>query len=139
LPDDYLADLRPEDRSPPFTFGGDDPAQPVTLVAVDQDVVIGFAATGAARDDDARGRGELLALYVDPQSWGLGVGCELLAAARARLTEQRFLEAVLWVLVGNDRAQRLYLVDGWSADGLRRRDEVWGVTVDEIRYRRSLP
>jgi hypothetical protein len=62
-----------------------------------------------------------------------------MAAARAQLLRQGFLEGVLWVLVGNDRAQRFYRVDGWLPDGTRRDQEVWGITVDEIRYRRPLP
>ena len=48
-------------------------------------------------------------------------------------------EAVLWVLVGNERAQRFYRADGWRPDGAQRRVEVWNVLVDEIRYRCRLP
>jgi hypothetical protein len=50
-----------------------------------------------ARDSDAAGKGELCALYVDPEWWGR------------------------------------------VADGQRRTEEVWGVVVDEVRLRRSLP
>jgi hypothetical protein len=44
----------------------------------------------------------------------------------------------LWVIARNERAERFYQCDGWVPDGSRRLDEVWGVTVDEIRYCRSL-
>ena len=58
--------------------------------------------------------------------------------ARTRLQRAGFRDAQLWVLVGNDRAQRFYRADGWSPDGTRRRDEIYGVDVDEVRFRRSL-
>jgi ribosomal protein S18 acetylase RimI-like enzyme len=139
LPDDYLGGLRPEDRMGRYTFGSTDPDVPWTTVAVQNDVICGFATTGPGRDDDAGDAGELLALYVDPGSWGGGVGRRLMAEARAQLVRRRFTEGVLWVLVGNERAQRFYAMDGWDPDGWRRTEELWGVSVDEIRYRRPLP
>ncbi len=80
-----------------------------------------------------------MALYADPGCWGLGVGRALLRDARARLVRQGFQEASLWVLAGNERAERFYRIDGWAPDGCRRVDQVWGISVDEIRYRRTLP
>ena len=62
-----------------------------------------------------------------------------MAEARERLGGGGFTEAVLWVLVGNERAERFYRIDGWWPDGRRRQDLVWGVTVDEVGYRRPLP
>lgn len=139
LPDDYLAGLRPEERAARYRFDSPDSADPLTLVAIDNDTIIGFATTGPARDDDMPDGGELLALYVDPASWDRGVGRDLIAAARVRLAEQGSSEAILWVLAGNKRAERFYTIDGWTADGSQRHIDVWGVTVDELRYRRSLP
>jgi hypothetical protein len=49
-----------------------------------------------------------------------------------------FRNAVLWLLAGNARADRFYRIDGWAPDGPARTDSVWGVTVDEVRYRRAL-
>jgi hypothetical protein len=54
------------------------------------------------------------------------------------LSRDGFSEAVLWVLVGNERAERFYRIDGWGPDGQRRLQCVHGITVDEIRYFRSL-
>jgi hypothetical protein len=45
----------------------------------------------------------------------------------------------LWVLLGNERAERFYRIDGWIPDDARRRGEVWGVGVQSLRYSRSLP
>jgi ribosomal protein S18 acetylase RimI-like enzyme len=138
LPDHYLDGLRPEDRMGRYSFGSDDPAAPSTFVATEHDAMRGFVTTGPSRDLDAPGAGELLALYVDPLAWGLGVGRCLMEHARAQLHETGFRHATLWVLVGNDRAQRFYRADGWLPDGVRRTQDVWGVAVDEERLHRTL-
>lgn len=46
---------------------------------------------------------------------------------------------MLWVLTGNRAAQHFYSRNGWTRDDLGRRATVWGVTVDEVRYRRAIP
>ncbi len=139
LPDDYLDGLDPQDRMARYTFGATDPGAPGTVVAVLDGLIRGFATTGASRDADTSGVGELLALYVAPEAWGTGVGRLLMAEARTRLSRRGFTEAVLWVLVGNERAERFYRIDGWLPEGRRRHEEVWGVSVDEVRFRRPLP
>jgi len=139
LPDAYLDGLRPEDRMARYTFGTTDPDLPSTMVAEEDGVICGFATTGPSRDVDVPDAGELLALYVDPEAWGRGVGRLLMVEARQHLGRRGCTESILWVLVGNDRAQRFYRIDGWRADGRRRTDEVWGVSVDELSFRRPLP
>src|ERR1700756_1175624 len=71
-------------------------------------------------------------------NWGRGVGVVLMKAARGRLFELGFVSANLWLLAGNARAGRFYEIDGWRQDGQRRTAEVWGVTVDEVRYLRGI-
>lgn len=137
LPDEYLDGMRAEDRAKRCTFGIRDPAGPHTLVAVDGSELIGFATVSADRED-ARA-GELCALHVDPSRWGQRVGLALIKAARANLVDRRFLEARLWLLVGNVRAERFYRLDGWEPDGRRRSDVIWGVSVDELGFSRPLP
>ncbi len=127
LADDHLATLRPEDRAARYTFDVDDP---VTVVAV-EDRIRGFATISPAA-------GVLMALYVDPDAWGGGVGRALLEEAQRRLAE-RCAEATLFVLKGNTRACRFYEANGWRADGFERHEWVWGAPADEVRYRRSLP
>jgi hypothetical protein len=43
---------------------------------------------------------------------------------------------VLWVVPENRRARQLYAAAGWNEDGATRDDEVLGVTVRDVRYRR---
>ncbi len=138
LAQDYLDALRPEDRMDHYTFASADPDAPATIVAVEGGAVCGFATTGPSGDADGHDRGEVLALYVDPRAWGLGVGRRLMVEARQRLILRGFTAAVLWVLVGNDRARRFYRADGWRPDGGRRSVEIWEVAVDEVRYARRL-
>jgi ribosomal protein S18 acetylase RimI-like enzyme len=139
LPDDYLDGLQPEDRMDRYTFGATDPDLPSTLVAVNDGAICGFVTTGPSRDADVAGGGEVLALYVDPHAWGLGVGRRLMARAREQLGRRGFTAAVLWVLSGNDRAQHFYRADGWAIDGHERSAEVWNIAVDEVRFSRRLP
>ena len=138
LPDEYLDGLDPADRAAAYTFGVPDPGGYHTIVAVDGGNILGFATTAPADDDDLPGWGVLAALYVDPPHWNSGAGRALVAAAREALIERGFHDALLWVLVGNERAERFYRIDGWTPDGARKTDEVWGVSVDESRYRRAL-
>lgn len=138
LPDDYLDQLRPEDRAVRYDFASLDPLKPQTIVAGDGGVIQGFATTAPSRDGDLPEHGELCALYVDPEHWGRGIGLALVSAARARLFERGFRRAILWVLAGNTRAMRFYQADRWVPDGLGRTTTVWNVTVDEIRYVREL-
>ena len=138
LPDDYLDQLRPEDRAQKYDFATLDPLKPRTIVAAEEGLILGFATTAPSREPDLPGHGELCALYVDPEQWGRGIGIALVSAARANLFGLGFRNAVLWVLAGNVRAERFYRIDQWAPDGLRRTDSVWGITVDELRYQRGL-
>jgi GNAT superfamily N-acetyltransferase len=138
LPDDYLDQLRPEDRAQRYDFAALDPLKPRTVVAVVEGLIYGFATTAPSREPDLPGHGELYALYVDPEQWGRGLGAALVSAARAQLFELGFRNAVLWVMAGNARAERFYRIDGWEPDGESKTDSVWGITVDEIRYQRRL-
>jgi len=138
IPDDYLDQLRPEERATRYSFGNPDPLQPSTMVAADEGVIRGFATTAPAREPDLQGYGELWALYVDPGHWGRGIGAALASAARARLSGLGFANAVLWMLEGNVQADRFYRKDGWAPDGGRGVRSVGGVNVNKVRYRRRL-
>jgi hypothetical protein len=63
----------------------------------------------------------------------------LIEQARAGLARRGFKEACLWVLAGNERAERFYRIDGWMPDGLRRPAKVAGFSIEDIRYGRPLP
>lgn len=138
LPGRYLDGLRAEDRAARYDLASRDAARPSTLVAVDGDLVCGFATVARASHSDAPNFGELCALYVSPERWGCGIGVALVRAARNRLLLLGHRQAVLWVLLGNARAERFYQRDGWMCDGLQRTATVWDATVEEVRYSRDL-
>jgi GNAT superfamily N-acetyltransferase len=138
IPDDFLDALRPEDRAARYDFAASDVRRPRTILAVERGAVLGFATTSPSRDADLPDHGELCALYVDPPKWGRGIGAALISAARARLAELGFRSALLWVLEGNVRAERFYRADRWAPDGVCRTDSRRGVTLHEVRYRRTL-
>jgi len=137
IPDEFLDAMRPEERARRYTFGSRDPAAPQTIVALDGAQLVGFSTVVADRED-AR-VGELSALHVDPTRWGQRVGLALIEAARGRLVASEFRAARLWLLVGNARAERFYTLDGWRSDGTQRSEVVWGASVSELSFRRSLP
>jgi GNAT superfamily N-acetyltransferase len=134
LPDAFLAGLKPEGRAARYTLGADPNASPETFVAEEAGAVLGFT-TLVPREGDV---GELGALYADPTAWNRGVGRALIDHARARLAARGHRSAVLWLLEGNARGERFYRADGWAPDGERRSAEVWGLTVTEVRFRRTL-
>jgi len=107
-----------------------------TFVAVaDDDEVVGFATVGASYSED--GAGELYAIYVQPTNWGTGAGRALIERAEASLLDSGFGEALLWVLEGNERAERFYRAAGWQHDG-EKEDDFQGARVTELRYRKRL-
>lgn len=134
---DYLESLTPETWARRYTFGRVGLRVPSTLVAVDSGGVYGLATTGLSRDDDLPNFGELMAIYVDPDYLGMGIGRLLIAAARQRLRVLGVGGAALWVLRENTRAQRFYERDGWQPDGASRTGSYGGGSVAEARYRRT--
>jgi ribosomal protein S18 acetylase RimI-like enzyme len=135
MPDDYLDGLRAEERAAYWdgVLRRED-RRGVILVAERDGEVVGFAAAGPS--PDPQGAGELYAINVDPDHWGGGAGRALLGAAQAELDRMGFAESVLWVLPGNARARRFYERAGWAADGTEKTSEAFGVSFDEVRYRR---
>jgi GNAT superfamily N-acetyltransferase len=69
---------------------------------------------------------------------GAGIGRRLLEESRRRLEEAGFSQAVLWVLLGNEGAERFYLADGWRRDGASREEDPYGPRVEVRRFRRRL-
>jgi ribosomal protein S18 acetylase RimI-like enzyme len=138
LSDAYLTGLRAEDRAKRYTFGDASESRPKTLIATESGVIVGFATISPAQDDERTSPAELNALYVDPDCWKRGIGSALESAAQASLVQLGYRHAMLWVLAGNVRAIRFYQSQGWGSDGTSRQADVWGITVTEIRFARSL-
>lgn len=134
MPEVYLRDLSVESRAARWQRTLADPAnQGDILVLVDDDSLLGFTAVD-------RVRGELRAIYLDPERWGTGLGRLLHDTAVAALRESGHRSATLWVLDSNERAQRFYAAAGWVPDGATKSDTMPGedVLLSEVRYRIDL-
>jgi GNAT superfamily N-acetyltransferase len=138
MPDEHLDGLREEERVSRYALGSTGPETPETILAVDDEAIWGFATVGPSRDADALAAGELYALYIDPPHWQEGIGSLLMEHGYTRLRARGFEEAILWLLVGNEGAERFYRADGWAPDGSSRHENVWGVESHVIRFRRAL-
>jgi GNAT superfamily N-acetyltransferase len=109
------------------------------LIAEAEGRVLGFAFTRPSGDPDAGdATGELDGFYVDPGSWGRGVGRALLAAATDALRRAGFVDATLWTAAENHRPRRIYEAADWQNDGTDRHRELGGVEFVEVRYRLPL-
>lgn len=106
-----------------------------TFVAMVDEETVGFATVGACYSEV--GIGELYAIYVHPSSWGSGVGRALIEQSELSLRASGFPSALLWVLDGNERAERFYRSAGWRRDG-EKEDVFQGADVVELRYRKQL-
>jgi GNAT superfamily N-acetyltransferase len=106
-----------------------------TFVALADNVTVGFATVGASASEDEAG--EVYAIYVHPSSWGHGAGRSLIERSEESLRNAGFARALLWVLEGNDRAERFYRAAGWEHDG-EKEDVFHGAAVVVRRYRKLL-
>jgi GNAT superfamily N-acetyltransferase len=108
LPDEVLDGLRAEDRIGSWTTALGEGTRPLTVVAIVDDRPIGHVYV----EDDT-----IHNVYVDPEWWGRGIGPVLLAEGERLLGEEGVVDAVLWTIVGNDRAVHVYEKAGWQRDG----------------------
>ncbi|KFU76831.1 L-amino acid N-acyltransferase YncA [Amycolatopsis lurida] len=134
LPELYLRDLSVEGRAARWQRTLADPAnRGDILVLVEDGSLLGFTAVD-------RIRGELRAIYLDPERWGTGLGRQLLDTAVTALRDSGHRQATLWVLDTNKRARRFYAAGGWVPDGATKTDTMPGedVPLSEVRYRIDL-
>jgi ribosomal protein S18 acetylase RimI-like enzyme len=87
----------------------------------------------ARLDADHPTSGEVARLHVDPESWGQGIGTDLLQHALSELDQRGCSGVGLWVLERNDRARRFYERNGWVLEQGKRTP--WPAKeVVEVRY-----
>lgn len=129
VPQRYLDKLSPEAWSSLLRA---DPA--ASLLALEGERIIGTAYITYARDEAREGCGELVALYLLPDSMGKGYGKALWAAAADRCREQGLNGLCLWVLAGNTRACRFYRAMGMEATGRTRTEAIGGERLPLTEY-----
>lgn len=105
-----------------------------TLVAEAEGRVVGFCCvTGSEAAPEI---GEIAALYLHPDVWGMGLGGALCRKALALMAACDRHDAVLWALTGNARAERFYAAAGFRPDGTTDTHPRLGLPM--VRYRRPL-
>lgn len=108
----------------------DEPESRVAAAVDEDDTIIGLAAAGAARDDDAPTDWELYSINVLAELQGSGVADDLLRATAGHT------DTTVWVLAENARAQGFYRRHGFRAEGAAQLHE--GTGASEIRMVRLL-
>jgi len=142
LPDAALGAMTPAQRRPMWQqILGAAPRGHSVLVAIRDETLVGFASLGPANPAaTAIPVFELYALYVEPSAQRQGTGSLLLLEAEDAMHRAGAIHGQLWVLDGNERAQRFYGSHGWRPDdGVSKEDVLFGVPVREVRYGKSLP
>jgi GNAT superfamily N-acetyltransferase len=136
MPSDFLANLSVEKREAGWRKWIDDPE---SLIHVSKDLdgkVSGYVAYAKSRDTGhIDSTAEIVAIYVDPGSWGSGIGTELLQKALQEISHLAFARTTLWVLEGNSRAMQFYSKHGFRPDDWAAKSiEIAGTKLQEVRY-----
>lgn len=113
------------------------------LVALERNLVTGFALTGPASDPDLDpvGVGELTDLTVDAHKRGQGHGSRLVQACVDTLVADRFTLAVTWLAATDDALRGFLTSAGWGPDGAHRTLDLTGdgtTTVKQVRLHTAI-
>jgi GNAT superfamily N-acetyltransferase len=123
IPEGTLAALTPEALLPAWRRAVSEPPSPkhTVLVAVADDIVVGFAAVGPSEDRDAsENDGQLGVLAVDPIHVRSGHGSRLLSAVVDHLREHALTALTVWVPEGDLARTAFFTSAGMLPDGARR-------------------
>jgi GNAT superfamily N-acetyltransferase len=134
--EDFAAQWRESLRKPPD-------ARNRVLVALERNLVTGFALTGPAVDPDCDpvADGEVTDLTVDPHKRRAGHGSRLMQAAVDTLKADRFTRAVTWLAAQDDETRAFLTAAGWAPDGAHRTLDLTGdgsVQVKQVRLHTDL-
>jgi ribosomal protein S18 acetylase RimI-like enzyme len=106
---------------------------------------VGFVhfAPSPDHDDNPHHTGQVIAIHVDPDIIGRGVGKALLTACLRCFWSMGYRRVTLWVVASNERARRFYERAGWTPDGGTRRERLAlpgepGEEVTVVRYQQHL-
>ncbi|MDF2593570.1 MAG: acetyltransferase [Clostridia bacterium] len=111
---------------------------PTTAIAFAGVSEVGLLSFGPSRYIDiVEDTIELWRIYLIPESWGSGIGEELLDWGIEEIRRQGYKRVILWVLEANLRARKFYEKHGFFHDG-RSIEADYGRKVSEFLYIRDL-
>jgi len=113
------------------------------LVALERNMIRGFAMTMPASDTDADpvADGEVSEVTVDPGHTRQGHGSRLVQACADTLRADRFARAVVWLNSTDDALREFLTGAGWAPDGAHRELDLHGdgsVRVKQVRLHTDL-
>lgn len=145
LPADLLAGLDPDAIAEGWRSSLARPADARNrvLIALERNLVAGYALTGPALDPDRDpvADGEITDLTVDPHQRGAGHGSRLMQACVDTLKADRFSRAVTWLGATDDATRAFLTAAGWAPDGAHRTLDLTGdgsVLVKQVRLHTDL-
>jgi ribosomal protein S18 acetylase RimI-like enzyme len=134
LPADFLNALSYEARTQRWCENlAQAGSQQFTLVAEDDDAVVGFAGGGPERDGMPGYDGEIYAVYVLTQHQRRGIGRQLMSVSARNLADRGFRTATLWALETNWRARTFYEALGGQLIG-RKTKVIADTPLVEVAY-----
>ncbi len=105
-----------------------------TLVAAEDNKLIGTASFCKSRFEKFADHGEIVSIYFLPEYIGKGHGKVLFEAVMNELRKLGFKDVFLWVLEGNARARAFYEKAGFSYSGEFLDDNIGGKDIRELQY-----
>ncbi len=105
-----------------------------SLIAIENDKVIGTVNFGKSRFNDFADYGEIVAIYFLPEYIGKGYGKVLLKSAVKELFRLGYYDVFLWVLKDNTRARNFYERFGFTASDNFCNVNIGGKDLREIQY-----
>ena len=109
-----------------------------SFVAVEGERIVAHCHAREADEPKMRGWGEIHTLYTHPDCWRLGYGTAVLKRAEEWLIEQGFNDVYLYVLEGNERAERFYKAQGFFPNLDTLCCDLGGVIVTDNRFVKQL-
>jgi ribosomal protein S18 acetylase RimI-like enzyme len=145
LPADLLASMDAEELAASWrtSLAAPPDARNRVLIALERNLVTGFAVTGPAADPDCDpvADGEITDLTVDPHKRHGGHGSRLMQACVDTLKADRFTRAITWLAANDDDTRAFLTAAGWGPDGAHRTLDLTGdgsVTVKQVRLHTDL-
>jgi len=129
IPQEYL-DSIPEGRWAPNL----DKLGWGTMVCMDHGKIIGTSSFCKSRFERFQGWGEIVSIYLLPDSIGRGYGKILMDAVLSELKRQEYEDVFLWVLEENIRARNFYRQYGFLQTDDFLDNTIGGKNLREIRY-----